>query len=96
MQNLDRSIGSRKMLVSGRQKDELSTIPKNIEITLNGDDSNTVRGRINTATSQNIPSLSRVHKEKVLVIRQQLAEGNYDPNERLNAALDILCAALTI
>lgn len=96
MRSLDRPIGSRKMLVSSRQKDELSAIPKNVEITLNGGDDNKVRGRISAATLQNIPSLSRVHEEKVLVIRQQLAEGNYDPNERLNAALDILCAALTI
>ena len=83
------------MLVSSRQKDELSAIPKNVEITLNGGDDNKVRGRINTATSQNIPSLSRVHKEKVLVIRQQLAEGKYDPNERLDTVRDILFAALT-
>ncbi|MHC4654451.1 MAG: hypothetical protein ACYS91_05455 [Planctomycetota bacterium] len=29
-----------------------------------------------------------VHEEKVIAIRQQLAEGKYDINHRLNAAID--------
>jgi len=31
-----------------------------------------------------------VRKEKVLTIRRQLAEGKYDINKRLNAALDTM------
>lgn len=42
-----------------------------------------------------IASLPEVRKEKVLDVRQQLTEGKYDLNERLNVALDKVLDDLT-
>jgi len=45
--------------------------------------------------TQNIPSLLRVHKRKVLAVRQQLVEGRYDFDERLDTAVDRLIETVT-
>ncbi len=42
-----------------------------------------------------IASLPEVRKEKVLHVRQQLTEGEYDLNERLDVALDKVLEDLT-
>ena len=42
-----------------------------------------------------IASLPEVRKEKVLGVRRQLNDGNYDLNERLNIALDKVLEDLT-
>ncbi|UCG47942.1 MAG: flagellar biosynthesis anti-sigma factor FlgM [Phycisphaerales bacterium] len=42
-----------------------------------------------------IVALSRVRKGKVLAIRQQVDQGTYDPDERMDAVLDRLLADLT-
>lgn len=42
-----------------------------------------------------IASLPEVRKEKVLDVRQQLTEGNYDLNRRLDVALDKALEDLT-
>ncbi len=42
-----------------------------------------------------IASLPEVRKEKVLDVRQQLTEGKYDLNERLEIALDKILEHLT-
>jgi hypothetical protein len=42
-----------------------------------------------------IASLPEVRKEKVLDVRQQLTEGNYDLDERLDVALDKVLEYLT-
>jgi anti-sigma28 factor (negative regulator of flagellin synthesis) len=44
---------------------------------------------------QRRPLASRFRKEKVRVIREQLAEGIYDLDEHLDAAVDNLFAVLT-
>ena len=52
------------------------------------------RGRIVVSAMQTIHSLPPVRKKKILKIRQQLAEGTYDIDERLNVALDCLLEEL--
>jgi hypothetical protein len=42
-----------------------------------------------------IASLPEVRKEKVLTVRRQLTDGQYDLNERLNIALDKVIEDLT-
>jgi hypothetical protein len=42
-----------------------------------------------------LPLTTRFRKEKVRVIREQLAEGIYDLDEHLDAAVDTLFAVLT-
>lgn len=42
-----------------------------------------------------IASLPEVRKEKVLDVRQQLTEGKYDLNERLDVAIDKVLENLT-
>jgi len=42
-----------------------------------------------------IASLPEVRREKVLDVRRQLTEGNYDLNERLNIAIDKVLEDLT-
>jgi len=42
-----------------------------------------------------IASLPEVRKEKVLDVRRQLTEGNYDLNQRLDVALDKVLEYLT-
>lgn len=42
-----------------------------------------------------IASLPEVRKEKILDVRQQLTEGKYDLNERLDVALDKVLEHLT-
>jgi len=44
---------------------------------------------------QKIASLPEVRKEKILDVRQQLTEGNYDFNEHLDVALDKVLEDLT-
>jgi hypothetical protein len=44
---------------------------------------------------QSIPSLRQVHKTKVFAVRRQLAEGRYDFDERLDAAVDRLVETVT-
>ena len=42
-----------------------------------------------------IASLPEVRQEKILDVRQQLTEGNYDLNERLDVAIDRVLEQLT-
>lgn len=44
---------------------------------------------------KNIASLPEIRRQKVLLVRQQLTEGRYDLNERLEIALDRVLEALT-
>jgi len=62
---------------------------ENREITVAEIHGRRAQQEIITLELEKVPSLAPdVRKEKVLVIRQQLAEGKYDINERLNVALD--------
>jgi hypothetical protein len=74
-----------------RQKDESAAIVENTEIPLRKDADNKVRGRI----TANSPSQQQVRQKKVLAVQQQLAEGRYDLDERLDTALERLLVAVT-
>ena len=70
-------------------------IAENADVPLNGGAGNKARGRIMAPALQNIPSVRRVRREKVLAVREQLAENSYDVDERLNAVVDRLFAGLS-
>jgi hypothetical protein len=81
------------MSVLSRQKHEIA---ENTESLLSEGAANRARARITAATLRNSPSLPRVREEKVLVIKQLLAKGTYDPDKRLDVVLDPLLADLTV
>jgi len=63
---------------------------ENTDISLNWYVGNKVRGEITAPVLQNIRSLPRVGKRKILGVRQQLVEGTYDIDRRLNTVIDRL------
>ena len=81
--------------VINRQKDGTSTFIENTENSLSEIAGYKARGRIAAPVLQNIPSRSRVRKDKVLAVQQQLAEGRYDLDERLDAVLDRILEDVT-
>jgi hypothetical protein len=83
------------MPVISRKEDELNAIAEYAEVALNQGAGNMVRGEVTAPALQGIASLPPVRSEKVLAVRAQLAEGTYDLDERLNAAVDRLHADLT-
>jgi len=83
------------MSVISRQKDGAAAIIEDTENSLSEIAGYKTRGRIATPVLQNIASRPRVRKDKVLVIQQQLAEGRYDLDERLDAVLDLLLEDIT-
>ena len=82
-----------KMLIS-RKKDELNAIAEYTGVALDQGGGNTGRGETTAPALQGIASLQPVRKEKVLAVRQQLAEGTYDLDERLNVVVDRLLTDL--
>jgi hypothetical protein len=83
------------MSVLGREKHKSTVIVENAEIPLSEDPSNQARGKLTAPPLQNIPSLSSGRKEKILAVRQQLAEGRYDLDESLDAVVESLLVNLT-
>ena len=83
------------MSFSSQQKDGTAVIVRNTAIHLSKGVGYKARGRITAPAMQNTPSLSRIRKKKVLAVRQQLAEGRYNLDERLDAALEHLLTAVT-
>ena len=83
------------MSVLSRQKDESAAIVENTEDPLSEGAGNKTPGRITALTLENSSSLPRVREEKVLAVRQQLTKSTYDPDERLDATVDRLLAAVT-
>ena len=77
-----------------QQNNESTLIAENTDISLNWGAGKKARGRITTQAMQNNRSLPPVRKKKILKVRQQLAEGTYDIDERLNIALDHLLDGL--
>jgi hypothetical protein len=84
-----------RMSVLRRQKGREAVIVKRTRIPLSEGACNEARDRATVQGMQNIPPLPRVHKVKVLAVRQQLAEGGYDFDERLDTAVDRLVATVT-
>ena len=83
------------MSVFSRQKDRIAAIIENTENSLSESAGYKARGRIVAPLLENIPSRSRVRKDKVLVVQQQLAEGRYNLEEHLDAVLDRLLEDVT-
>lgn len=83
------------MSVLGRKKHKSTVIVENTEIPLSEDASNKARGKLPTPPLQNIPSLPSGRNEKILAVRQQLAEGRYDLNEGLDTVVESLLMNLT-
>ncbi len=83
------------MSVLSRQKEGTAVSVKGTKIPLSKRADDKTRGRLIPPRMQNIPSLLRVHKMKVLAVRQQLAEGRYDLDNRLDAVVENLLVAVT-
>ena len=83
------------MPVTSRKKDELNAIAENADVALNQSAVNRARAEITVPALQNIPSLPSGRKDKVLAVRQQIAEGIYDLDKRETAVLDRLLERLT-
>jgi anti-sigma28 factor (negative regulator of flagellin synthesis) len=66
----------------------------NTDISLNRSTVNKNRGEINARMLQKSRLLPRVRENKILAVRQQLAEGTYNIDERFNGALDGLLVDL--
>jgi len=66
---------------------ELSVIAENTDVSWNCGAGNKASGRI---TAPEFCSLPSVNKKKIFEIRQQLIEGKYDIDKRLDIALDRL------
>lgn len=81
--------------VINQQKDGTGVIIENTENSLSEIAGHKARGRIAAPVLQNILSRPRVHKDKVLAVQQQLAEGRYDLDECLDALLDRLLEDVT-
>jgi hypothetical protein len=70
-------------------------IVKRTKISLREGAGNKAQRRMSRPGMQNIPSLPRVHKIKVFAVGRLLAEGRYDFDERLDAAVDRLIETVT-
>jgi len=84
-----------KMSVLSRQRGREAVIVKRTKISLREGAGNKAQRRMSRPAMQSIPSLRQVHKTKVFVVRRQLAEGKYDFDERLDAAVDRLIETVT-
>jgi anti-sigma28 factor (negative regulator of flagellin synthesis) len=69
---------------------ESAVITESTDISSNWGVGSNARERITNPALQNIRSLPRVRKKKILEVRQQLTEGTYDIDKRLNVVLDRL------
>jgi len=89
--------------VKNRLPDAKNQIPESVKDTLSADDDlimeHILENINNTPIGQvlkKIASLPEVRKEKVLNVRQQLTDGHYSLNERLDIALDKVLEDLTM
>jgi len=89
--------------VKNRLPDVKNQIPESVKDTLSADDDlimeHILENINNTPIGQvlkKIASLPEVRKEKVLNVRQQLTDGHYSLNERLDIALDKVLEDLTM
>ena len=77
-----------------QQNNESTVIPRNKDVYLDRDSVNKSQDRITASASGKIHSLPPVRKKKILEVRQQLVEGTYDIDKRLNTVLDRLLEKL--
>jgi hypothetical protein len=87
-------IKESKMSVLIQQNNESTIIAENTDVSLNLGAGNKARGGKIALALQKIHLLSPVRKKKILEVRQQLIEGKYDIDGRLNVALDHLLEEL--
>jgi hypothetical protein len=80
------------MSVSSQPKNKSTVIADNAAFSSNWSDGDGVRKK-NTAPA-NSHTRRRIRVKKVLTVRQQLAEGRYDLDKRLDAVLDRLLETL--
>jgi anti-sigma28 factor (negative regulator of flagellin synthesis) len=71
-----------------QQNNDSTVIAENTSVSLDWGTGNKTRKRITARAFQNIRSLPQVRKKKILEVRQQLVEGTYDIDKRLNTVLD--------
>ena len=71
-----------------QQNNDSTVMAGNTSVSLDWGTGNKTRKRITARAFQNIRSLPRVRKKKILEVRQQLVEGTYDIDKRLNTVLD--------
>ena len=83
------------MLILSQQKDGATIIAENTDVYLDWDFGNKSHGRIIASALQKIRLLPSVRKKKILKVRQQLSEGTYNFDEKLDVALDHLLEDLT-
>ena len=79
-----------------QQNTESTAIAENTDVSIHRDTHNKSQRRITTSASQNIHSLPPIRKTKILEVRQQLIEGTYDIDKRLNTVLDRLLEDIRI
>lgn len=84
-----------KMPVLSPQKNREAVTAKRAKVPFSEGVGNKAQDGIGPPVAQNIPSLLRVHERKVLAVRQQLVEGRYDFEERLDTAVDRLIETVT-
>lgn len=84
------------MSVLCQRKKETTAIVRNRDISSNWGAGVTVQRRITAPVMRLIRTLPRTRREKVLVVRQQIADGTYDLEKRLNSALDRLLKVLAL
>jgi anti-sigma28 factor (negative regulator of flagellin synthesis) len=76
------------MSVLSQQNKKSTIIAENTDVSLDWGFGNEARWKIAAPALQKRHSLSLFHKKKIIKVRQQLAEGTYDIDKRLNAVLD--------
>jgi hypothetical protein len=80
-------IKESKVTVLSQQNAESTVIAENTDVSWNCGADNKARERITAPAFCSLPSVS---KKKIFEIRQQLSEGKYDIDKRLDIALDRL------
>ena len=80
---------------SNQQNNESTAIAESTEVYLDWSFGNKIQGRVIASALQKIRLLPSVRKKKILKVRQQLSEGTYNFDEKLDVALDHLLEDLT-
>ena len=81
---------------SGQQNTESRVIPDKTGVSMNWGTGNKSKGRAASLSLQNVHSLPPIRKKKVFKVRQQLIEGTYDIDKRLNTIIDRLIEDILI